>query len=418
MSRSSRFRIAVRRFGPFESAIARQWASFEAAAGTGLDLDAVALDLHPLHESLFEKEGLKSGEWDVAFAVTDWVAEAHSSGALADLAGLIGTDPPPGYPDAWTPSLLRLQQIGGQMLGLPYHDGPECLIYRKDLFEDPAEQAAYERAFGAPLRVPETWDEFQRTARFFTRPEQGLYGTVFAAYPDGHNTVYDFCLQLWTRGGELFAPDGRPLPDTEAAADALDYYRRMVNDRSAVHPKGREFDSVKSGLAFSAGEVAMMVNWFGFGAMAETIEASRVRGKVSIAEIPHAPGCAGASLNIYWILSIASGSPHRDVAWRFLRHCASAEMDKLLTLEGAIGCRKSSWSDPDVNAVVPFYSRLADLHANAREMPRLAEWPQVAAAIDEMVIGAIDTGAPVEELLRKARRRIGGRATLVLRTAP
>lgn len=403
MSRERRFRVAVRRFDPFESAIRKQWQAFEESERTGLELEAEPFDLHPLSETLFEREGMRRGDWDVAFLNTDWVALVHDTGAALDLAPHIRRNPPEGYPEAWPPSLLRLQQFGDTILGLPYHDGPECLIYRRDLFEDPAEQGAYRRRFGAPLQVPKTWDEFQRTARFFCRPERNLHGTVFAAFPDGHNTVYDFCLQLWTRGGELFDGSGALRLNTPEAARALEYYRAILNDGSAVHPRSRELDSVASGLAFAAGEVAMMVNWFGFGSMAETIADSRVKGKVGIAPIPSDPGAPSTSLNIYWILSVAAGSPHAETAYRFVRHCAGAAMDKLLTLEGAIGCRKSTWSDPEVNAEVPFYHRLDEIHARARELPRLVHWPKVAKTIDQLVLAAMNTDRPAPELLREAQ---------------
>ena len=402
MSRAAQFRVAVRKFAPFESAIRRQWEAFEEVEKSGLALDAVALDLHPLTEALFTNQGLVRGDWDVAFLVTDWLPAVQQQRAVADISSLLRVQPPEGFPDAWPPSLLRQHEIDGEVLGLPYHDGPECLIYRRDLLEDPAEQAAYQARYGAPLRVPETWTEFRQVARHFHRPERGLYGTIFAAYPDGHNTVYDFCLQLWTRGGELMDPAGRLQLATPQAAAALEFLRSMINDPASVHPSCREFDSVKSGVAFAAGEAALMVNWFGFASMAETVADSRVKGRVGIAPVPHAEGCQGTSLNIYWILAIAAGSPHAEVAWRFLRHAASPAMDKLLTLEGGIGCRRSTWLDPDVNRVIPFYREMETLHAHARELPRTPDWPRIAGTIDRMVLAAIDTHRPVEEILREA----------------
>jgi multiple sugar transport system substrate-binding protein len=405
MKRNQSFRIAVRKFDPFESAIRKQWNAFEAVEQTGLTLEAEAFDLIPLTETLFEREGLLRGDWDVAFINTDWVASIHASKAVADLAPFLKQNPPDDYPDGWTPSLLRLQQVDGSVLGVPYHDGPECLIYRKDLFEDPNEQHAYRDRFGSRLCVPQTWHEFQQVARFFHRRGKGLYGTIFAAFPDGHNTVYDFLLQLWTRGGELIDHSGRIQFATPQAIDALAFYRSMLRDSAAVHPRCREMDSVNSGLAFAAGEVAMMVNWFGFGAMSETIADSRVKGRVNVSNIPHAESGSTTSLNIYWILSIAAGSPHRETAYKFLRHCLSASMDKLLTMEGAIGCRKSTWNDTDVNRAIPFYSSLEGLHAHAREMPRLAEWPQIASLIDRLMMNVIETDKPVDQLTREAESR-------------
>jgi multiple sugar transport system substrate-binding protein len=240
-------------------------------------------------------------------------------------------------------------------------------------------------------------------ARFFTRREQGLYGTVFAGYPDGQNTVYDFCLQLWSRGGELFGTDGKILLDTQQAREALDYYRSIFHDAGAIHPGSATFDSVKAGMAFAAGEVAMMVNWFGFAAMSETIDESRVKGRTAIAAIPSDNG-RGISLNAYWIIGIPADSPHQDVAWKFLAHCASPEMDKLLTLEGGIGCRKSTWCDEKVNEVIPYYRLLEKLHENARDLPRMTNWSNLAETIDRMMLDVIQTDEPIAAITRRAQR--------------
>jgi multiple sugar transport system substrate-binding protein len=404
VNRDRTFRIAVRKFEPFESALAKQWEIFEQRHRTSLQLEAVPLDLHPLHEALFGNRGLQLGDWDVALVSTDWLAEAEESKALVDLAPHLSEVPLEEYPLAWSDSLLRLQRFDERLLGLPYHDGPECLIYRKDLFLKPEEREGFSRQWGEPLDVPRSWAQFHRVAQYFTRPKESLFGTVFAAFPDGHNTVYDFCLQLWTRGGQLFDHSGQMRLDTPQARAALDFYRMMLKDTRAVHPQSRNFDSVRSGLAFAAGEVAMMVNWFGFASMSETLPGSKVKGCVAVAPVPSGGG-PRVSLNAYWILGIAAGSPHREVAWQFLRHCASSPMDKLLTLEGGIGCRKSTWSDEEVNARIPFYHCLEELHEEARELPRRCDWSQLAAVMDAMVLDAVTSEESTTTILQRAERR-------------
>jgi multiple sugar transport system substrate-binding protein len=401
-NRDQLFRIAVRKFEPFEAALAKQWNSFEQRHKTGLTLDIVPLELHPLHDSLFQNRGLHLGDWDAALISTDWLAEAADEEGLVDLAPFIERSPPEGYPYAWSDSLLRLQKFDRAVLGLPYHNGPECLIYRKDLFEDPELSDRYALQFGEPLAVPQTWEQFHRIARFLTHPQKSIYGTAFAAFPDGHNTVYDFCLQLWTRGGELFEDSRRMLLATPKACEALDFYRKLLKDTSAVHPDSRMFDSVKSGLAFATGEIAMMVNWFGFASMSETVAESKVKGCVAVAPIPSGAG-PRVSLNAYWILGIPAGSRHRDVGWEFLCHSTSPEMDRLLTLEGGIGCRKSTWCDSQVNSVVPFFHCLESLHEDARELPRLTNWSDLAAVIDRMVLDAIDSEEPTAAITQRAQ---------------
>jgi len=404
LERDETFRIAFRTFEPFEAAIQREWAEFSEESGCRLQLEAVAMDHQPLYEALFEEKGLKRGDWDVAFINTDWVAEAHRAKALLDLAPLIAKDPPEDYPDGWTPSLLRLQQVGKAVLGLPYHDGPECLIYRRDMLEDPMLREVYFANYGYPLAVPETWNEFVRVAEFLNRTEQKLYGTVFAAYPDGHNTVYDVCLQLWTRGGELFDRQGKMQLSTPKMIEALEFYRAMLGNKVAVHPECRKFDSVKTGEAFARGEVVMMINWFGFAAICETSEDSKVKGKVAVAPIPHGPDGAAASLNVYWMLSVAAGSPHKKTAYRFVRRCMGRAADRQRTLEGVIGCRKSTWTDEQVNEAIPFYRKMEALHEHARELPPVANWVDLAAVIDRMVLETINTDRPIASIVCEAQQ--------------
>jgi multiple sugar transport system substrate-binding protein len=180
----------------------------------------------------------------------------------------------------------------------------------------------------------------------------------------------------------------------------------MLNDTTAIHPRAREFDSVGSGLSFLAGETAMMVNWFGFATLCDTSQDSKVKGKVTIDAIPCAPGASTVSLSVYWTLAISAGSPHKDIAYRFLRHCMTPAMDKLLTVAGAIGCRRSTWDDAEVNATIPYYHRLSRLHENARELPRLSHWNDLAALIDQLVLKVINTDEPVEQIVRDIQARV------------
>ncbi|MCS7034200.1 MAG: extracellular solute-binding protein, partial [Phycisphaerae bacterium] len=127
-------------------------------------------------------------------------------------------------------------------------------------------------------------------------------------------------------------------------------------------------------------------------------ESSPVRGKVAIAPIPAGPNGSSASLNVYWMLSIAAGSRNQSLAWQFLKHCLSPAMDKLLTLAGAVGCRLSTWNDDEVNARIPFFRRLPELHQNARSFPVDRRFPELAHAIERGVLRAIETEDTIEQI--------------------
>ena len=392
----AKIRVAVRKFDPFANAIQRQFADFQLGRGTDAQLEIEALELNPLHERLFERGGLADGTLDLAFISTDWLAEAHARGLIRDLRPHLARAPITDFPTAWSPSLLGLQSFAGGFWGMPYHDGPQCLIYRKDLLTQ------------AGIAVPTTWEEFHAAARRLHAPEAGHYGTVLALYPDGHNSFYDFCIHVWTRGGEVFGPGAQPTFQSTQAVVALDFIRTLARDAGAMAPGAAGLDSVKSGLLFCEGRVALMTNWFGFAALGESWEASRVRGLVDIAPVPagSGPGGRSVSLNVFWVLALAAGSRQPERVWDFLRHLATAAMDRLTTLEGAIGVRRSTWADPEVNARIPYYHKLAVLHERARELPLHPRLADISHVVDDLLGRAVTSDVASPMLLAEAQRRV------------
>ena len=401
-----KIRIAVRKFDPFETTLQKLWDAFCIKNNIQAEAEMIPLELHDLYEETITKKGLLNGKWDIAHLNTDWVFDAANENAILDLTSFINVNPPHNYPDGWHNSLLHLQQINNGTYGLPFHDGPECLIFRKDLFENSIEKENFKKQFGYELQPPKTWQEFVQIATFFNRPEENIYGCVFANFPDGHNMVFDFCLQLWTRGGTLTDKQNNININQSSAVEALNFYRFIVNNKNAVHPKSKSFGSVEAGLAFAKGQAAMAINWFGFASMCEVIEESKVKGKVDITQLPFDKNHKTASLNVYWLYTIGSGSNHQKLAYDFLQFAISPESDKLLTIEGGIGCRKSTWNDPEINKIIPFYHKLEMLHENALTLPQTPIWPKVAALIDQMVLKAIETDVTSETLLEETQSAI------------
>ncbi|WP_294185407.1 extracellular solute-binding protein [uncultured Sphingobacterium sp.] len=402
-----KLRFAVRKFEPFLRAMEKAWAAYQALHPSNVAMEFVPLDLEELTTAFFKDKGLYNGDWDIVHMNTDWIARAYDTKGLANLDLMLDQYPPEEVERAWPESLQALQCFDGQVFGLPFHDGPECLVFRKDLFDDPKEQRRFFALYGKHLEVPKTWNDFLSVASFFTRPEDNLYGTVFAGYPDGHNAVFDFCIQLWSRGGDLQQAEIPVKLDQPQAVEALDFYRSLFKKEGCgLHPESANYESVQAGAAFARGEVAMMVNWFGFASWAQIDTASDVKGKVDIAAIPSTEGGMSTSLNVYWLYTIPEGSRHKQLAYDFIRFAVGREQDKQLTVEGGVGCRYSTWYDSEINRMIPFYNKLAELHDTARTLPRLANWPQIAHIIDDTVIAAIKTDESSLSLLTKAQEKV------------
>lgn len=389
---SSNLKIAVRAFGPFEQAIQEQFAHFIRTEGIDATLSMDVMDLPALEAALFGPNRLRDSGYDLAFLNTDWLARAVHEAVIKDLAPMMAQYPIPDYPGGWSHSLASMPHLRGGIYGLPYHDGPQCLIYRTDLIATP----------------PVTWDEFYRLAQENTDTSTGQYGTILAAFADGHNTVYDFCIHLWTRGGELLTDHQLPNLNCDEAVRGLEFYRSLIRS-PFTHPNADTIDSVKSGMLFSEGKIAMMTNWFGFAAMCETLETSKVKGSVGIAPIPSEDGSKSCSLNVYWFLAVLAGASRPELAHRFIRHCLRPDMDKLLTLRGATGCRLSTWEDHEVNQMIPFFRHLPHLHQNARSFPVDIRFHHLTHFIEAAVLRAIQTNDPIEQLLNDVQHKATAR---------
>ena len=271
-----KLRLISREFDAFAQAFTRHAEAFT-AENPGVEIEREYLEIHAHYDKMVAGGGALTDEYDLFLCVTDWMPEAMAKGLLTPIDSFLAADPPPDYPHGWSPSMIGGQtDPEGRVYGLPFHDGPEMLLYRADLFDDPGERAAYRARFGAELRVPETWGEFLRVAGHFTRPEEGLWGCSAASFPDGHNNVYDFLIHLWTRGGTLFDADWNPQFHGETGREALAFYVDLYREHRVISPKGLTMDSIACGFDFSDGTAAMMWIWCGFAAVTEVPELSEI----------------------------------------------------------------------------------------------------------------------------------------------
>jgi len=400
----TQLRIALRNYADFENALTEEARLFE-SQHPGTKVELISVGIHELYDSAITKGGLHDGHYDLALLVTDWLAEAHAAGALEDLHHWQKRIPIHEWPQGWPRSLVQPLMFGDHLTSLPWHDGPECLVYRTDLFQDPVARNAFRAQLSRDLNPPATWEEFEQTARFFTEQAAGRYGTVFAAFPDGHNTLYDFALQVWSRGGELTDFTGRPFLTNPITLAALEFYRRVVRDPAVCHPKSPQLDSTQSGDLFLAGEVAMMANWFGFAARSGR-EGSPLAGKVAIAPIPTTNGASHVSLSVFWALAMGRGSRQKELAWQFLRFVSSPERDLGITRHGAVGVRLSTWRNPGLRTRIPVYSQVESISLGARQLPTGPGMAAFAAVIDDVITCALSTDEPSAAILESAQRVI------------
>lgn len=410
-----KLRLVSREFEGFERSFGHQIAEFK-KQHPSIEIEADFLDLATLHKEMLSDGGAKAGSADIFLCVTDWLPEAIQAEALTPLNTYIESEPPPDWPGGWSPSMRGLQTSQeGQIYGLAYHDGPEIFMYRKDLFEDPAEQSRFEAEHKRALTPPKTWDEFIEVAKFFTRPEQDLWGACLAGFPDAHNNVYDFMIHLWSRGGNLLTNENQAAFNSPEGTASLQYLHDLYHLHKVVDPKCLDLDSVASGIHYASGQAAMMWNWSGFAALAEDNSISKIKGRNGVAGMPRAQGPKGkaVSLNIYWVLTIPSGSQNKQAAYQFIHHCTSAPMDKATSMLGGNGTRLSTWRDPQVQAAFPYYKIIEQVHTSVESPPSIPQFTQIAEYLSEMTDDVMRQRKTVKEALSTAASKVNQLMTRV-----
>ena len=104
-------------------------------------------------------------------------------------------------------------------------------VYRKDLFEDPKEMAAFEKKYGYALAPPKIYDQLRDIAEFFTRPDQDLYGIATWYSKEYDGITMGFQQVMWSYGGSYGDADTYKVNghlNSGDAAKALEFYTDLL----------------------------------------------------------------------------------------------------------------------------------------------------------------------------------------------
>ncbi len=301
-----------------------------------------------------------------------------------------------------SPRAAELSRIGGQLLQVPRHIDVRLLHYRQDLFDNASEQAAFERRYHRPLRVPNTWTELAETAEFFTRP--GLYGFLFPGRDSGlFGTFYEL---LVGAGGELFDIARSAAFDSPAGvwaarflADLHDVRRVTPRDLATWH-----YDEISA--AFRDGQAAMVCDWPGSYHLYKNPSACRVWDRVALAPLPEGPAGIRAGYAGCHSFAIPATAGNRKGAAALLRFLTSFDSQVGEARHGAIPCRGSALTQVrDEAAANPAEAARWTLLAEAEHTmiipPRFAAYPRCEDAIwrsvQRAMAGQITPEAAVHE---------------------
>ena len=291
----------------------------------------------------------------------------------------------------FSPALLKLARVEGALVQVPRTVDARILFYRRDLLTDPAEQERFQRQYGRPLAVPQTWDEVRDIATYFTRPP-GLFGFAFPGHSSGlFGTFFELVAMA---GGTLFDEALNPSFNTSAGRWALgflaDLYQQGLTPRDLT---ATYFDEVSQ--LFRDGQCALIADWPAYYGLLTDPQTSAVADEFGVALYPVGPAGSRAVYAGGHSFAIPTSVKDMAGALALVRFLTSPESQYFEAQTGAIVPRSAVMARVrgETPAGTVHAQRLALLEETIQNhmltFPKFAAYPQVEEVCAETLQAAI-----------------------------
>lgn len=222
--------------------------------------------------------------------------------------------------------------VDGNHVGFLDWSYNQVWIGRKDLMENPDEQAAFEKQYGYPLAPPETLQEMRDIAEFFTRDagetlggenlSQPVYGFIQEGARLGatwSDAWYNYIKQF---GGDLFDENGTPTADQQANTPGLDFWTSMFE---FAPPGAAELSLVDIPVILGEGQAVTGIAWSDFFWTVDSDAGSQFAGNFTYAPVP--PNADQPELHQVnaapSLLVISNASENKEATYLFLQWMVS-----------------------------------------------------------------------------------------------
>ena len=366
---------------------------------------------------LFNSEMAAQGtSYDMVVGDSQWIGNSSSQGHYVELTDFMNEN---NLTDSVTEATLtyygEYPTGSGTYWAYPTEGDANGWAYRMDLFEDPDEMAAFEAEYGYPLAPPETMDQLMDIAKFFTRPDEGLYGAAIYTGVGYDALVMGYQNMLFSYGAnwhENYDPEGH-INSPEAVA-ALEFYRELYD---CCQPPGMSeafFAEVNDAIV--GGQAAMGMNYFAFFPALANSEVNPYAESTGYFVNPAGPGgdqfaaLGGQGISVINFID----DDRKQAALDFIKWFGSDEVQKEWGAVGGYSANKAVLSDPAFLEQTPYNAAFAETMGMVKDFYNIPIFdPLLFAARDEIskyVLGgegtaqeALDAAAAAQaELLREA----------------
>jgi multiple sugar transport system substrate-binding protein len=237
----------------------------EYQAATGVAVKVIQEPWSSFADRFYTAMAAKGSEWDMVVGDSQWLGTGATSGQYVELTKFMNDNK---LVNTVTPATL--QYYGEYPAGSKRYyafptEGDACgWAYRRDLFEDPKEKAAFKAKYKYDLAVPKTWKQFYDIAEFFTRKDKGLYGCAIYTQKDYDAITMGVESVLFSYGVDWQDKNNNVLGviNSPKAIAAVQLYHDLYQNFQPPGLSNSFFPEMND--AFTSGKAVMIMNYFAF----------------------------------------------------------------------------------------------------------------------------------------------------------
>ncbi len=304
------------------------------------------------HDRVFTEFASGKPSFDIVVPDSQWIGEAVEGGHLLELSDWMKKNI---NFDEWYEFPLRsygeYPDYSDHWYGVPLLLDFVLCAYRKDLFNDPNEKAAFKKQYGYDLDIPKTWQELLDIARFFTRPDKNLYGFATWEAPIATAGLADVFLgPFWSMGGNLWDPRTKRVQGIINNWDGIEAAKLWV-ELYKTHPPGAANYSIDEVMtAFQQGLIAMAAMYAMFYPGLLDPNLSLYADQTGFFTEPGGIGRDGIFRHFVQLggqgLAVSAYSPYKEEALKFIKWTTSDEFQWKWTEGGNYTAKKTIIEDP------------------------------------------------------------------------
>ena len=319
---------------------------------TGIEVQIIQMDLATMYEKEAIEMAGRTGAYDIITVESTWLAEWAHAGWLEPLDDYIAKTSKEEFDiNDVAPALVRIScTYKDKIYALPYYTFTAGMFYRKDLFDDPGERAAFKAKYGYDLEVPKTWEQHRDIAEFFTRKagqtlkgetlERDFYGVGMMA--GRFDEIQDEWMAiLWAMGGEIMDENMNVVVNSPIGVKATQFYLDMLK----FAPPGALTSSYDEVIAqLQQGMIAMTMGMF----LDQWANAVKTEQNIPGAVIACAPAPGYTAFIGCFSVAISRDSRHKKEAWDFIKFLSGPETQRKFALGGGTTALMSVLLDPEI----------------------------------------------------------------------